>query len=190
MLAEDKRATGRRIAWIVFSALVILCGLAMIVVCASFIVVGTLNTLENNGSVGIIGGADGATAEYLVKKYNDTMGQILKFGALVVITGIVSLTFNRFFSRHCGVETSVTAISISAVVGLGLNCVMLFAFCSIFDHPKNHPIRYPASFFLGVICLVIFLVLIGFYVFFRFRRPSLKGTLIVWRCLLYSRLLL
>ncbi len=177
-MEKEKRMTARRTSWIVYSALVILLGLAIIAASISVFAVGMLRLADQDASVGIIGGASGHTAEYLARKLEYTVGQLFRFGILVTLTGIIATAFNRFFSKHCAVETSVTSIVISAVVGLGLSAVMWFAACYFLDHPKNHPIRHPASFIFGVICFVVFLCLIGLYTFLRFRKPSVKGILI------------
>ena len=177
-MVDEKRMVARRISWIVYSALVILLGLAIIVTSLLFFAVGIAGLMNEGGAVGIIGGADGPAAEYLTRNLEYTVGQLFRFGALVVITGIIAIAFNRFFSKHCRVETSVTSIVISAVVGLGFSCFMWFATCYFLNHPKNHPIRHPASFILGVICFIVFLCLIALYIFLRFRKPSVKGILI------------
>lgn len=177
-MEKEKRMTARRISWIVYSALVILLGLAIIAASISIVAIVALRFAEQDTSVGIIGGASGPTAEYLTRRLEYTVGQLFRFGILITLTGILATVFNRFFSKHCTVESSVTSIVISAVVGLGLSCVMWFATCYFLDHPKNHPIRHPASFIFGVICFVIFLCLIGLYIFLRFRKPSVKGILI------------
>ena len=177
-MSNEKKALTERILWIVYASLVLLLGIALIVASFSVLVYARMDfPSAENSSIGIIGGASGAISKYTLKRINYTYGQFMRFGALIAITGIFALVFNRFFSKRCGVLCAAVSMSISAVVGLGLSCVMWFATCYFLDHPKNHPIMHPASFIFGVICFVVFLCLIGLYIFLRFRKPSVKGIL-------------
>ena len=181
MAEERKKITARRIAWIVFSSLIIFCSAAIILASVSIFIAGSLNTVNNSASNSIIGGADGAIAEYLIKRLcnnNSIAGQLLRFGALVAVTGIVFLAFNKFFAKHCEILTSLTSFALSVIIGSGLGCIAIFATCYFLTHPDKHPVRHPASFILGVICFFAMMIALLVYALLRIKNPSVKGIII------------
>ena len=60
-------------------------------------------------------------------------------------------------------KTSALSVGIGAMFSLGVHCVFSFLSCYFDSNPGKHPIRYPASIGIGMICLMIFLVLVYLY---------------------------
>ena len=69
-------------------------------------------------------------------------------------------------------KTSALSVGIGAVFSLGVHCVFSFLSCYFDSNPGKHPIRYPASIGTGMICLMIFLVLV--YLYAKVRKKSMS----------------
>lgn len=76
-----------------------------------------------------------------------------------------------------GLKTSALSVGIGAVFSLGVHCVFCFLSCYFDSNPSKHPIRYPASLGTGMICLMIFLVLV--YLYAKVRKKSMSTLGIV-----------
>lgn len=96
-------------------------------------------------------------------------------GSMTVLWGLAGLLFPEQIHGKCGLKTSVVALSISAIVSLGLYCVNLFFSCYFLTDPSEHPIRLPASVILGAVCLLIFMGLLYIYRKRREKNMSKSG---------------
>lgn len=94
------------------------------------------------------------------------------------VCGIIGLFFNTYFSKICTLKTTVTALAISANVGLGIWCCMSWLSCHFLTTPDKHPVRYPTSIILGRVCFIVFCILVCFYTKFRKINKTIKGVVV------------
>lgn len=132
-----------------------------------------------NGSIGIIGGADGPTAIYLTQRLFGNSLLILKlFGGAITLSGLFCSIFGRTVKENCTLKTSGISLGLSVVISLGVYCVVAFISCFVMTHPNKHPITYITSIILGLLCLALFVLLLYLYVKQRKVAPSVIGVII------------
>lgn len=100
------------------------------------------------------------------------------FGIAVIITACFCLFFGKTVSKYCKLKTSAISLALSAIVALGLFCLMLFSSCFAFTDPKYHPITFPSSFILGSISFLIFIALLFKYAKLKKYNHSAKAIAI------------
>ncbi|MEE0265766.1 MAG: hypothetical protein UD936_09085 [Acutalibacteraceae bacterium] len=100
------------------------------------------------------------------------------FGIAVAITACFCLVFKNTVSASCKFNTSAFSIVLSALAGMGLFCLFLFASCFAFTDPKYHPITFPSSFILGSISFLVFIALLFKYVKLKKYNLSVKAIAI------------
>lgn len=131
----------------------------------------TFRASAGQGSVGIIGGADGPTAQFLTMQLLSRWPGCLAFlSAALVLTGLFCLIFSKTVTQVCFVKTSAVALGLSAIGGAGLYCFFLWLAMAAFHETGKHPIAYPVSVAGGVLCLMGFLGLLVLY--FRERKQK------------------
>lgn len=131
------------------------------------------------GTAGIIGGADGPTYKFLM--YNWLHGLPLVFvlfGVALVVTALFCFLFRKTVRKCCHWQTSLTALSLSAVGGAGLVCALECFTIAALSSPTRYPVAYPLSLAGGSVALVVFLVLIAWYFAQRSKRWSFRGVVI------------
>ncbi len=81
-------------------------------------------------SVGIIGGADGPTLNYLYRDawLSSIFFPTTLFGVAALICGLVSLVFKKIISEICTIKSSVIALILSALCGVAFYCVIVYIF--------------------------------------------------------------
>lgn len=130
-----------------------------------------LMSVPQGPSVGIIGGADGPTAQFLMTELlSDWPGCLFLLAAALILSGFFCLLFSKTVARVCSVKTSAVALGLSATGGVGLYCFFAWLAMTAFHETGKHPIAYPVSVALGVVCLTAFAALLAIY--FRKRRQS------------------
>ncbi len=130
-------------------------------------------------SIGIIGGADGPTAIFLTSKLFFNFPLLLKlFGVSIALSGLFCLIFTKTVDENCYAETSIVALALSAIVGLGFYSVVLYLSSIFLTQTDEHPIAHPGSIILGILAFIVFIVLLCFYIKSRKTKPSAKGVLI------------
>lgn len=123
------------------------------------------------GSVGIIGGADGPTAQFLTMQLLSRWPGCLAFlSAALVLSGLFCLIFSKTVTHVCSVKTSAVALGLSATGGAGLYCFFLWLAMTAFHETGKHPIAYPVSVAGGLLCLAGFVALLVLY--FRERKQK------------------
>ena len=123
------------------------------------------------GSVGIIGGADGPTAQFLTLQLLSRWPGCLAFlSAALVLSGLFCLIFSKTVTQVCFVKTSAVALGLSAIGGAGLYCFFLRLAMTAFHETGKHPIAYPVSVAGGLLCLTGFVALLVLY--FRERKQK------------------
>lgn len=170
--AEDMKIKTISI-WALFAA-------AVTFVAGAIIPIITLNSFTSqNGAIGIIGGADAPTYRYLIFSSLDGIPFVLiLLGVTVFISAAFCLLFSRTVIKHCNIKTSSISLALSAVGGLGSVCALNCFFISAFGEVSNHPIEYPVSLLVGIICFFVFIALFGIYFIFRVKAMSALGILI------------
>ena len=113
-------------------------------------------------SIGIIGGADLPTFEFVFWR-EEICVTLVALGIPLVLTSLFCLGFPNFVQKNFSVKTTALALGISATGCFGLLCFLEFVAVYIFANPKKAPISYPASFIAGVLALVLFLILFALY---------------------------
>ena len=137
------------------------------------------NYTSQNGAIGIIGGADTPTYEFVVFRIlNGWTFVIILFGITLIISALFCLIFSKTVKNNCSIKTTVLSLGLSAVGALGLVCVFLWLSIVSFGEMSKHPIEYPVSVLLGIISFFGFIVLIAIYLKTRKTNWSIKGFII------------
>lgn len=133
------------------------------------------------GSIGIIGGADGPTAIFLTERLLHEWPVTVMFillGISLIVSAAFCLLFSKTVTAHCSFKTSAVALSLSAIGGLGLVCVLMWCSIVAFSEMSKHPIAYPVSVLLGIFCFFAFIILLALYIKVRKINWSMKGIII------------
>lgn len=156
---------------------VLLFGLVILVVGALAPILYWNNYITHNGAIGIIGGTEAPlTYSFMLSASFDglPLGLVLIGSCLTVSSGFC-LLFPKVVKTHCRIDTSAIAVGLSATGVLGSICVFLWFTMVAFGELSNHPVRYPASILLGVLCFVAFVILAALYFKARKKNWSIKG---------------
>ena len=140
-------------------------------------------TLKNytyqNGGIGIIGGADTPTYEFVVFRImNGWPFVTILFGSALIVSALFCLIFSKTVKNNCSIKTTVLSLGLSAVGAAGLVCAFLWLTIVSFGEMSKHPIEYPVSVLLGIISFLGFIVLIALYLKIRKTNWSIKGFII------------
>ena len=140
-------------------------------------------TLKNhtyqNGAIGIIGGADTPTYEFVVFRIlNGWPFVTILFGSALIVSALFCLIFSKTVKNNCSIKTTVLSLGLSAVGAAGLVCAFLWFTIISFGEMSKHPIEYPVSVLLGIISFLGFIVLIALYLKIRKTNWSIKGFII------------
>ena len=134
---------------------------------------------SQNGSIGIIGGADGPTAVYLT---SHLLGGHLLFtsilGLILFLSGGFCLIFGRVVINNCSLKTTALSLIISFFGATGLVCFFIWYSIVAFHEMSKHPIAYPCSIFAGLLSLIGFVTAIVFYIRVRKKNLKPKGIII------------
>lgn len=136
---------------------------------------------SDRGSVGIIGGADGPTLNYLMfrLRYLTPIGlTAISLGGALIIAGVFCLLFSNTVGANCSIKTSALSLGVSAMGGAGLCCFLAWLFIAGFGEMSRYPIKYPAIIIGGMVCLALFITLIALYCKQRKSFKSAKGFVI------------
>ena len=151
-----------------------------------FLIIGVIVpfiTLQNytsqNGAIGIIGGADTPTYEFIVFRImNGWPFVAILFGIALIVSALFCLIFSKAVENNCIIKTTALSLGLSAVGALGLVCDFLWFSIVSFGEISKHPIEYPVSILVGIICFLAFIILIAIYLKLRKINWSIKGFII------------
>lgn len=135
---------------------------------------GILSAILPSKDIGIIGGADRPTANFLIGKI--LSNTLILFGLATAVCSLFSLILSRPIKNHCCFPTSATALGLSACASLGAYSLLIFASCFFLTTPSKHPIAFPASVACGMIALIGFALLMALYCKLRQKKPSVPGV--------------
>ena len=130
---------------------------------------------ELSGDIGIVGGADLPTFSFAFWS-SGVFVLLATFGVTLVLISIFCLAFPKFIRENCGIKTTVLSLLISAVGCMGLLCLIEFLAIVSFGGTKRHPIAYPATIAVGILCLVLFLTLFVLYCIARKGETRILGV--------------
>lgn len=138
-----------------------------------------INYNAQNGSVGIIGGADGPTAIYITRTiFSSWKRALFVLGLSIIISSVFCLTFKKTVANNCSLKTTLTSFGISLTGASGLVYVMLWYSIVVFNAMSEHPIGYPLIIVFGILFFVIFLALIVYYCILRKKYSSIIGIIV------------
>lgn len=137
------------------------------------------NYTLHNGAMGIIGGADAPTYTFMLLSLFDGLPFVLVLlGISLVVSALFCLIFFETVKNNCNIKTTALSLGLSAVGAMGLMCAFLWFTIVSFGEMSRHPIAYPASIILGLVCFFLFIVLIALYIKLRKNTWSIKGFFI------------
>ncbi len=137
------------------------------------------NYTSQNGAIGIIGGADTPTYEFIVFRIMNGLPFLaVLFGISLVISALFCLIFSKTVKSNCNIKTTALSFGLSAIGGAGLVCAFLWFTIVSFHETSEYPIAYPASLLIGILCFVAFVVLFAIYFKARKTNWSIKGVII------------
>ena len=134
---------------------------------------------SQNGAIGIIGGADTPTYEFIVFRImNGWPFVAILFGITLIVSALFCFIFSKTVKNNCNIKTTALSLGLSAVGALGLVCAFLWFSITSFGEMSKHPIEYPVSVLLGIFCFFTFIVLVAIYFKVRNINWSIKGVCI------------
>lgn len=162
-----------------FLLLTLLAGMLLLIIAIIVPVVAVYIYTSQNGSIGIIGGADGPTNIYLT--FNLMRGEglcAIILGITLIVSSLFCLVFSKTVKNNCSIKTSVLSLGLSAVGAAGLVSFFLWFAIVAFGEMSKYPIEYPLSIILGILCFIVFIALIAIYIKVRKTSWSIKGFII------------
>lgn len=161
------------------SSIALILGLLLALVSVLVPIIKINEFTAQNGSIGIIGGADGPTAIYLTSHLLDgNLLFTLILGLTLFLSGAFCLIFKRVVINNCSLKTTALSLIISFFGASGLACFFIWYSIVAFLEISMHPIAYPCSIFVGLLSLVAFITAIIFYIRVRKKNLKPKGIII------------
>ena len=138
-----------------------------------------LRIVMHGGSSGIIGGMDGPTYWFILSRlYDGWPIAFIMLGISVVISSGFCLLFSKTVHTHCNIKTSAISLGLSGVGAAGLVCAIWCFAIGALGGVSKHPIQFPVTMLLGVLCFLAFILLIGLYFMVRMKNWSIIGVII------------
>ncbi len=163
----------------IYSSIALILGLLLALVSVLVPIIKINEFTAQNGSVGIIGGADGPTAIYLTSHLLDrNLLFTLILGLTLFLSGAFCLIFKRVVINNCSLKTTALSLIISFFGASGLACFFIWYSIVVFHEMSKHPLSYPLSIIGGMGSLVAFVATIVFYVRARKENLKVKGIIV------------
>jgi len=163
----------------IFAIFALVIGVVLLAVGAVAPMMAVENLAGAGGATAIIGGADKPTYRYVVFRLMDGWpAGVFLLGAALSLSALFCLVFTKTVKKQCRVETSLVALSLSAVGAAGLVCFLFWMATTAFGEREKNPIVYAYSIFLGAVCFFAFLGLCALYVVLRKKNSSILGVLL------------
>ena len=156
----------------IYSSVCLISGLLLVLASVLVPIIKLSNYTAQNGSVGIIGGADAPTLLFLLRYSDGHLLFALILGLTLFLCGGFCLVFKRTVTNNCKLKTTVLSLIISFFGASGLSCFFIWYSIVAFYEMSMHPIAYPLSIFAGLLSLMGFVTAIVFYI--RARKTNLK----------------
>lgn len=162
----------------IYSFIALISGLLLVLASVLVPIIKLSNYNAQNGSVGIIGGADAPTLLFLLRYSDGHLLFALILGLTLFLCGGFCLVFKRVIISNCGLRTTALSLVISSFGASGLSCLLIWYSIVVFHEMSMHPIAYPVSIFAGLLSLVAFITAIIFYIRVRKNNFKPKGIII------------
>ena len=144
-----------------------------------FSLAGALMPVIHCSTMGIIGGAGASTYKLALQSLFDGLPVVLiLLGVSLILSAGFCLLFSKTVKAHCHLATSAISLGLAAVGGTGIGCVLLWFSIAAFHEMSRHPITYPVSIAVGMLCFGVFLFLIALYFGKRKENWSISGIVI------------
>lgn len=163
----------------IYSSIALISGLVLVLTSVLIPIIKFSNYTAQNGSIGIIGGADMPTLLFSLRYVLG--GQLLYafvLGLTLFLSGGFCLVFKRVVINNCSLKTTALSLIISFFGASGLACFFIWYSIVAFLEISMHPIAYPCSIFVGLLSLVAFITAIIFYIRVRKKNLKPKGIII------------
>lgn len=162
----------------IYSSIALISGLLLALTSVLVPIIKLSNYTAQNGSVGIIGGADKPTLLFLLKYSDGHLLFALILGLTLFLCGGFCLIFKRTVINNCRLKTTALSLIISFFGAAGLSCFFIWYSIVVFYEMSMHPISYPLSIIGGILSLVAFIVTIILYIKARKENFKIKGIVI------------
>ena len=140
-----------------------------------------VNQPANEGSIGIIGGADtDILLLFAIEVFISSWQFVaLLFGVALILTSLFTAIFKKTTENCLTIKTSVTAVIVSALCAVTVYCAGTVYKLIKFNSIDARPVAFPCCLVAGIIAIVGLIVLLALYIFkFRKAKPSAKGVII------------
>lgn len=127
-----------------------------------------------HGGAGIVGGADGPTYQFAVRRLDSWPVFFMLAGIALVLTALFCLIFSNTVRKHCRIPTTLLSLGMSASGILGLVCLLECAAIFAIGSFRRYPIRFPVSVITGMLCACLLTWLAVIY--YRVRRKHRSGV--------------
>lgn len=162
----------------IYSSVCLISGLLLVLASVLVPIIKLSNYTAQNGSIGIIGGADKPTLLFLLKYSDGHLLFALILGLTLSLCGGFCLIFKRTVTNNCKLKTTVLSLIISFFGAAGLVCFFIWYSIVVFHEMSMYPIAYTCSIFVGLLSLVAFITAIIFYIRVRKKNLKPKGIII------------
>ena len=163
----------------IYSSIALISGLVLVLTSVLIPIIKFSNYTAQNGSIGIIGGADMPTLLFSLRYVLG--GQLLyafALGLTLFLSGGFCLVFKRVVINNCSLKTTALSLIISFFGASGLVCFFIWYSIVAFHEMSIYPIAYPCSIFAGLLSLMGFVTAIVFYIRVRKKNLKPKGIII------------
>lgn len=140
----------------IYSSVCLISGLLLVLASVLVPIIKLSNYTAQNGSVGIIGGADAPTLLFLLRYSDGHLLFALILGLTLFLCGGFCLSFKRTVTNNCKLKTTVLSLIISLFGASGLSCFFIWYSIVAFHEMSIHPLAYPVSILLAcyrLLCL-------------------------------------
>lgn len=162
----------------IYSSIALISGLLLALTSVLVPIIKLSNYTAQNGSVGIIGGADAPTLLFLLRYSDGHLLFALILGLTLFLCGGFCLIFKRTVINNCRLKTTALSLIISFFGAAGLSCFLIWYSIVVFHEMSEHPISYPLSIIGGIFSLVAFIITIILYIKARKENFKIKGIVV------------
>lgn len=163
----------------IYSSIALISGLLLALASVLVPIIKLSNYTAQNGSIGIIGGADGPTAIYITSHLlGGRLILTLILGLTLFLCGGFCLIFKSTVINNCRLKTTALSLIISFFGASGLSCFFVWYSIVAFHEMPKHPIAYPLSIIGGILSLVAFIITIILYIKVRKENFKIKGIVV------------
>lgn len=161
-----------------YSSVCLISGLLLALTSVLVPIIKLSNYTAQNGSIGIIGGADAPTQLFLLRYSDGHLLFALILGLTLFLCGGFCLVFKRTVTNNCRLKTTALSLIISFFGASGLSCFFIWYSIVAFLEMSKHPISYPLSIIGGILSFVAFIITIILYIKARKKNFKIKGIVV------------